>query len=134
MIRTAEAAALWYLYEGPKKQGRGRPIKYAGKVLLKEPHFQYFTLVQDTSTHTAYQAVVFSKSLKVKLKVLLVHNLKADGSIKNCKVFACTDTTLANSKVWQYLNYVFNCTGRPDLRDKFIIDPGLCQKTTAAAV
>jgi hypothetical protein len=107
ITRLRDDAALWYLYEGPKKQGRGRPIKYAGKVLLKEPHLQYFTLVQDTSTHRAYQAVVFSKSLKVKLKVLLVHNLKADGSIKNCKVFACTDTTLAGSKVWQYYKLRF---------------------------
>jgi hypothetical protein len=28
------------------------------------------------------------------LKVSIIHNLKDDGSIKNCKTFACTDTTL----------------------------------------
>ena len=102
ITRLRDDAALWYLYDGLKKKTRGRPTKYAGKVSLKSPDIQYFTVVETTNSHVAYEAVVYSKSLKISLKILLVHNLKQDGSIKNCKVFACTDTTLEGKKVWQY--------------------------------
>lgn len=107
ITRLRDDAALWYVYDGPKKKGRGRPIKYAGKVAAQNPNLQYFTLLEETSTHKAYEAVVFSKSLKIKLKVALVHNLKSDGTVKNCKVFACTDITLAGQKVWQYYKLRF---------------------------
>lgn len=107
MIRTAEAAALWYLYDGLKKKTRGRPTKYAGKVSLKSPDIQYFTLVETISDYVAYEATVHSKSLKMNLKVLLIHNLKQDGTIKNCKVFASSDTTLEGKKVWQYYKLRF---------------------------
>lgn len=107
ITRLRDDAALWYLYEGSKKQGRGRPVKYAGKVAVQNPNLQHFTLVEATPTHKAYEAVVFSKSLKIKLKVVLVHNLKNDGSLKNCKVFACTDITLAGCSIWQYYKLRF---------------------------
>jgi len=107
ITRLRDDAALWYLYEGPKKQGRGRPVKYAGKVAVQNPNLQHFTLVEATPTHKVYEAVVFSKSLKIKLKVVLVHNLKNDGSLKKCKVFACTDITLAGCRIWQYYKLRF---------------------------
>jgi hypothetical protein len=107
ITRLRDDAALWYLYEGPKKQGRGRPVKYAGKVCIQSPNLQHFTLLEETPTHKAYEAVVFSKSLKIKLKAVLIHNLKNDGSLKNCKVLACTDITLAGCKVWKYYKLRF---------------------------
>ena len=113
ITRLRDDAALWYLYDGPKKKTRGRPRKYAGKVSLRNPDIQCFTLIETTDNHIAYEAVLYSKSLKMSLKILLVHNLKQDGSIKNCKVFACTNTALEGQKVWQYYKLRFQPHGRP---------------------
>lgn len=107
ITRLRDDASLWYLYEGPKKKGRGRPTKYKGKVIPKSPNMEYFTVIENTSKCSVYQAIVFSKSLKVNLKIVLVHNLKSDTSIKNCKIFACTDTTLDGAKIWQYYRLRF---------------------------
>ena len=107
ITRLRDDAALWYLYGGPKKKTRGRPPKYAGKVSLRNPNIQYFTVIETTNSYIAYEAILYSKSLKISLKTLLVHNLKQDGSIKNCKVFACTNTALEGQKVWQYYKLRF---------------------------
>lgn len=107
ITRLRDDAALWYLYNGPKREGRGRPTKYAGKVKLRELNTQYFALIESTDNHHAYEAIVFSKSFKRTLKVVVVHNIKADGSIKNCKTFACTDMTLNGLKIWQYYKLRF---------------------------
>jgi hypothetical protein len=107
ITRLRDDAALWYLYNGPKRIGRGRPTKYAGKIKLKNLDKEHFTLVETTHKHNAYEAIVFSKTFKRALKVLIVHNLKVDGSIKNCKTFACTDTTLNGLKIWEYYRLRF---------------------------
>lgn len=99
ITRLRDDAALWYLYSGPKRQGRGRPTKYAGKVKLKDLDKEHFTLVESNGSHQAYEAIVFSKTFKKTLKILVVHNLKTDGTIKNHKTFACTDTTLSGLKI-----------------------------------
>jgi Transposase DDE domain len=107
ITRLRNDAALWYLYKGLKRTGRGRPTKYAGKVKLKDPDKDHFTLIESTTSHKAYEAVVFSKTFKRSLKVVLIHNYKDEASIKNCKVFASTDTTLDGLKIWQYYKLRF---------------------------
>jgi hypothetical protein len=107
ITRLRDDAALWYLYNGLKRQGRGRPTKYAGKVKLKDLDKEHFTLVESSDKKQAYEAIVFSKTFKRTLKVLVVHNIKTDGSIKNHKIFACTDITLSGLKIWQYYKLRF---------------------------
>lgn len=107
ITRLRDDAALWYLYQGPKTQKRGRPTKYDGKVDLKSLDMKHFSCFEVCQSHKAFEAVVFSKSLKRPLKVVLVHNLKNEGNIKSVKIFACTDTSLQGCKVWKYYKLRF---------------------------
>ena len=107
ITRLRNDAALWYLYKGEKSKRRGRPTKYDGKVELKSPDMQHFTLLGSSKERHIYEGIVWSKSLKMKLKVVLVHILKADLSIKSCKVFACTNTEIEGAKILQYYKLRF---------------------------
>lgn len=109
ITRLRDNAALWYIHQGQKTGTRGRPTKYDGKVLVKELNMNHFKEIQtqDASKYKAFEAVLFSKSLKANLKVVIVHNLKKDGSIKNHVTFASTDTTLNGNKLWQYYQLRF---------------------------
>jgi hypothetical protein len=119
ITRLRDDAALWYVYKGEKKKGRGRPARYAGKVKLKDLDKAYFTLLEQSPKHRAYEAtertggVVWSKTFKRSLKVLVVHTLKGEDalnsgeSIKTCKVFASTDLDLSGLKIWQYYKIRF---------------------------
>lgn len=107
VTRLRNDSALWYLYKGEKRKGRGRPIKYDGKVKPKDLNENHFVLVEQTPKHRAYEAIVFSKTFKKTLKVLIVQNIQSDESIKSCKIFACTDTSLSGLKIWQYYKIRF---------------------------
>ncbi len=107
ITRLRDDAALWYLYQGPKTTKRGRPTKYDGKVNLKHLDMKHFSCFDISATYKAFEAVVFSKSLKRPLKVVVVHNLKDENTIKSIKIFACTDTSLEGFKVWKYYRLRF---------------------------
>lgn len=107
VTRLRKDAALWYPYVGPKCKGPGRPIKYAGKVKLKELDSQYFTCFDRQMHYAAYEAVLHSKSLKRLLRVVVVHYFDAQGTIKSVQTFACTDSQLAGAKLWQYYRLRF---------------------------
>ena len=107
ITRLRDDAALWYLYKGEKRKGRGRPTKYDGKIIPKNLNENHFALVEQTPKHKAYEAVVFSKTFKKTLKVLIVQNIQAEENIKNCKIFASTDITLSGLKIWQYYKVRF---------------------------
>lgn len=107
ITRLRDDAALWYLYQGKATKKRGRPTKYDGKVNLKDLDMRHFSCFEVCKSHKAFEAVVFSKSLKRSLKVVVVHNLKDQNTIKSVKIFACTDTSLEGFKVWKYYKLRF---------------------------
>lgn len=114
VTRLRKDAALWYPYVGPKCKGPGRPIKYAGKVKLKELDSQYFTCFDRQGHYAAYEAVLHSKSLKRLLRVVVVHYFDAQRAIKSVQTFACTDSQLAGAKLWQYYRLRFQPPGVPE--------------------
>jgi hypothetical protein len=107
ITRLRNDAALWYPYLGPKRCGKGRPQQYAGKVDVRKLEQQYFRPCIQEADWTAYEACLYSKSLKRLLKVVIVHTYQADGSIKTSKIFASTDTTLTGMDLWYYYHLRF---------------------------
>lgn len=106
ITRLRDDASLWYLYQGMRTNKRGRPTKYQGKVSLQALDMAHFTCFESTTTHQAFQAIVFSKSLKTTLQVVVVHFLKKQ-QVKAKKIFACTDITLPACKIWLYYRLRF---------------------------
>ena len=65
-------ARLQYLYDGPKRAGRGRPKKYDGDVDVKNLNFKYFKLVHEDKEVVIYEAIVWGTALKRKIKLAFV--------------------------------------------------------------
>jgi hypothetical protein len=107
ITRLRDDASLWYPYKGQKTGKRGRPIKYAGKVNLKNLDLDFFTLFDQSNKYKAYEAVLFSKSLKRWLKVVVAEYLKPNGGIKTTKIYASTDANLSGLKVRKYYQLRF---------------------------
>lgn len=107
ITRLRDDAALWYLYQGSATKKRGRPAKYDGKVNLRNLDMKHFCCFEICQSHKAFEAVVFSKSLKRSLKVVIVHNLKDEHTIKSVKIFASSDISLEGVKVWKYYKLRF---------------------------
>jgi len=97
--RLRKDAVLFYPYLGLARKGRGRPKKFAGKVDTANPSEEHFKLIVQQDDLKAFEAVIFSKGLKRLLKVVLVHYLKADGSIKRIQILFSTNPTMAGTEV-----------------------------------
>lgn len=100
--KLRQDANLKYLYKGPQRQGRGRPKKYAGKVNTKNIDKRRFKKVYQTEDEILYEAIVWSVSLKRKIKVVYVEFLKDGQSTKRYALYYSSDLTLEALKVYQY--------------------------------
>lgn len=101
--RFRSDVALSYLYAGPQRGGKGKnlgkgkgsgggcPKKFDGRVNTKDLSQQYFQLCYADENERGYEAVVYSKALKRKVRVLVIHRLKEDGSISSAKVYFSTN-------------------------------------------
>ena len=107
ITRLRNDAVLFYPYLGPKRAGRGRQRKYEGKVKLTEPDLSHFRLCIKEPDWQAYEASLYCKSLKRLLKVVLLHTLRADGSVKTSRLLASTDTALSGMDLWYYYHLRF---------------------------
>jgi hypothetical protein len=67
--RLRDDANLFYLYEGPRKSGRGAPQKYDGKMDVKKPDLSKFKLVYQDTDVTIYDIIVYCKFLKRKIRL-----------------------------------------------------------------
>lgn len=87
-------AHLKYLYTGPKKEGRGAPRKYTGKVDLKKIDHEYFTISYTDSAITIYDVVVYSVALKRNIRIAYTQyfSIKGDKRIpSNRQIYFSTD-------------------------------------------
>lgn len=106
--RLRDDADLHYLYVGPHPKRRGRKKKYAGKFNPRELNMSYFTCClrqvdqANKENYALYEATLYSKALKREIRVVVQHNYKADGSIKNHKIFFSTDTTLSGIDIFLF--------------------------------
>lgn len=93
ITRLRKDARLRYLYTGPKRKGRGRPQKYDGRIdlyNLREDKVRPCAQADDGSW-IAYELVANVQAWKRNVKLVVIHELLEDGSIKTARLIACTD-------------------------------------------
>jgi hypothetical protein len=99
--RFRDDADLLYLFKGEQSSGRGRPKKYAGKVLHNHIDKSYFHFVEKNEKAEIYCAKVYSKSLKRIIK--LVHVIyKNKKGIDKPKLYFSTDLSLGALDILDY--------------------------------
>lgn len=107
VTRLRKNTYMRYLYQGPKRQGRGRPKQYDGPVNPWQLDFNHFTECarDENKEWIAYEAVVNIRSWKRIVKLVVVHTLDVDGAIKGYKLFASTNTKSTGSET----KLMYNC-------------------------
>lgn len=95
-------ADCWFLYTGPHGRRRGRKRKYDGKVNWQDLcRFEYLgTLAGEEQVHL-YTTIVWHRSLKRKLRVVVVVNRK-DPAKPRYIILASTDLELDGRKLVAY--------------------------------
>ena len=91
--RLRDDADLKYLYLGPPTGKRGRPSKYAGKVITDNIDTNYFELIEQNKETTVYSAVVYSKALKRNIRLVHVTYTSNKGKLIR-KLYFSTDTQM----------------------------------------
>ena len=95
-------ASLKYLYHG-KQSGKGHPRWYSGKVNLKQIDKRRWKQCYLDEDITAYEVVVYSVSLKCKVKAVYVVSEKEKGY----DLLISTDVAMAGDKVLHYYRLRF---------------------------
>ena len=93
VTRLRRDARLRYIYKGPCRKGRGRPRKFDGRLdvyNLRMDQVRPCAQAEDGSW-IAYELIANVQAWKREAKLVIVHDLKADGSIKRVRIIACTD-------------------------------------------
>mgnify|MGYP000409817363 CR=1 FL=1 len=91
--RLRKDARLRYLYTGPKRKGRGRPQKYDGRIdlyHLRKDKVRPCAQADDGSW-IAYELAANVQAWKRNVKLVVIHELLEDGSIKTARLIASTD-------------------------------------------
>lgn len=91
--RLRDDADLKYLYLGPPTGKRGRPGKYAGKVITEHIDTNYFELIEQNQEATVYSAIVYSKALKRNIRLVHVTYTNDKGKLIR-KLYFSTDTQM----------------------------------------
>ena len=92
-------ANMRYLYEGPKRKGRGRPKTYDGKVDWHD--LSRFTYVGRECNITLYTAVLNHITFKCNLRVVVLVK-HALGATPTYAILFATDINLDPKKIFQY--------------------------------
>jgi len=98
--RLRDDAHLLYLYVGEQKPGRGRPKKYDGKIDPSDLNMAYFNIIEENHEHSIYQGIVYSKSLKRKINLVVRYSYKKEKW--SHKYYFCTDIDLSAELVLLY--------------------------------
>jgi len=91
--RLRDDADLKYLYLGSPTGKKGRPGKYAGKVIADNIDTNYFKLIEQNQEATVYSAIVYSKALKRNIRLVHVTYTNNKGKLIR-KLYFSTDTQM----------------------------------------
>jgi hypothetical protein len=99
--RFRKDSNLRYLYHGMHPTGPGRTKKYDGKVNFQNLRDENFTAgaIDEAGKWIAYYGRVNSPALNRDIGLVVVHDLKKDGSIKKHPIYLSTDLTLDGGQV-----------------------------------
>lgn len=96
--RLRKDADLRYIYNGPRRPGKGRPKTFDGKVDLNNIDKSRFALCYEDDETAVYSAVVNSRSLKRNIGAAYIENRKTGGFA----VLFSTDTELGGLMIYRY--------------------------------
>jgi hypothetical protein len=99
--RLRDDAALYFLNHEPKTGKRGRPKKYAGRVIPTDPDLNFFTLCLDTAELKIYNALVFSKTMDREINLSIAVFYKKGKDIAR-KLYFSTDLKMNGIKLVSY--------------------------------
>jgi hypothetical protein len=102
ICRLRPDANLKYLYKGPKREGRGRPKKHAGKVDLNKIDMEQFEKSYEDSEKVIYEAVVYSVSLKINIKLAYTQYLNEKGDVTNTILYFSTNILRDGIQIVKY--------------------------------
>ena len=91
ICRLRHDANLKYIYNGPKKEGRGRPKKYSGKVDLRKIDKRVFKKSYQDEEKVIYEAVVYAVSLKINIKLAYTEYMNEKGQVANTILYYSTN-------------------------------------------
>lgn len=100
ICRFRNDSDLKYLYYGKPTGKRGAPRKYTDKINLKDIDKQYFEFISEDQKSTVYSAIVYSKGLKRKIR--LVYEQFKDSNNKSYLLFFSTDLELNAFEILRY--------------------------------
>lgn len=95
-------ANLKYLYKGQKREGRGRPKKYDGKVIIDKIDKRRFELIHQDDEVIIYQIICWSVRLKRKIKLAYVEFLEEGNETNRYALYFTTDLNLDGHLIYQY--------------------------------
>lgn len=101
ITRLRKDARLRYLYKGPRHKGRGCPKKFDGRIdvyNLRMDQVQPCAQAEDASW-IAYELIANVQAWKRTAKLVIVHELKEDGSIKSARIIASTDLQMDGGNI-----------------------------------
>lgn len=87
--RLRKNARLRYLYNGPKRRGRGRPRQFEGRVdayNLREDQAQ-----AEDGSWIAYELIANVQAWKRTARLIIIQQLDTEGRVKQVRILATTD-------------------------------------------
>ena len=101
ICRLRDDADLMYLYDGLRREGKGAPQKYDGKLNIKDPNLSKFNLVFEDDKVRIYDIIVYCKFLKQKIRLAYTQWIAEGGKI-TVKLYFSTDLNLP---AWMIVKY-----------------------------
>ena len=102
ICKLPKNANLKYLYKGPKKEGRGRPKKYDGKVITTKIDKRRFKKIHEDEDVLLFQAILWSVNLNAAINVVYAEFLNEGESTNRYAFFFSTDMVLDGKLIYQY--------------------------------
>ena len=95
-------ANLYYIYNGQPSGKRGRPKALDGKINIIKPDKRKIRLCYENDGAKIYEGIVYSKSLKRKVKLAYVEEWENDKPTGGYAVLISTDLNLEGEKIYLY--------------------------------
>ncbi len=102
ICKLRQDANLKYIFNGPKRKGRGRPKKHDGKVDTKNIDKRRFKQIFKDETVILYKAIVWSVSLKRNINVVYASFLNNGRATERYALFFSTDLDLDGISIYKY--------------------------------
>lgn len=99
--RLRDDADLQYKFYGEQKGGKGRPRQYDGKIDFAELKPNYFNCIEQNDKTKIFSAIVYSKSLKREINLVIVFT-KGKSTKWTHKLYFSTDFDMKAESILEY--------------------------------